>query len=136
YLHNRFFDTELPEWLGIFSGSTFVFIIGFIALIPVAILSAFIWPKVQMGMLVFQQFVKDAGAFGVWVFVFLERALIPFGLHHILYSPFYYDNVLVPGGLYAYWATKLPELAISTASLKSLVPEAGFTSTGFSKIFG
>jgi PTS system arbutin-like IIC component len=66
----------------------------------------------------------------------LERMLIPFGLHHILYSPFYYDNAVVPGGLYAYWATKLPELAASTTPLKSLVPQAGFTATGFSKIFG
>lgn len=136
YLHNRFFDTELPDWLGTFSGSTFVFMIGFFALIPVAILAAFIWPKIQMGMLVFQDFVKGAGAFGVWVFIFLERALIPFGLHHILYTPFYYDNVLVPGGLYTYWATNLPKIAASTASLKSLMPEAGFTATGFSKIFG
>ncbi|NRZ51579.1 alpha-glucoside-specific phosphotransferase system IIBC component [Clostridium beijerinckii] len=69
-------------------------------------------------------------------FIFLERALIPFGLHHILYSPFYYDNVVVPGGLYSYWATKLPEIAASKASLKSLLPEAGFTATGYSKIFG
>ena len=66
----------------------------------------------------------------------LKRALIPFGLHHILYSPFWYDNVLVPGGLYSYWATMLPELASSSASLASMVPEAGFSSTGFSKIFG
>ena len=44
--------------------------------------------------------------------------------------------MVVPGGLYAYWATKLPEIAASSASLKSLVPMAGFTSTGFSKIFG
>lgn len=136
YLHNKFFDTELPEWLGTFSGSTFIFMIGFFVLIPVAVLSAFVWPKVQTVMLGFQAFVKGAGALGVWVFVFLERALIPFGLHHILYSPFWYDNVLVPGGLYAYWATKLPELAASSASLRSLVPEAGFSSTGFSKIFG
>ena len=136
YLHNRYFDTELPEWLGTFSGSTFIFMIGFFALIPVAIIAAFIWPKIQVGMLAFQAFVKDSGAFGIWVFVFLERALIPFGLHHILYSPFWYDNVIVPGGLYSYWATKLPEIASSTASLRSLVPEAGFTSTGFSKIFG
>ncbi|MBS7008974.1 alpha-glucoside-specific PTS transporter subunit IIBC [Anaerostipes sp.] len=136
YLHNRFFDTELPEWLGTFSGSTFVFMIGFFVMIPVAVLAALLWPKIQLGMFAFQGFVKGAGALGVWVFVFLERALIPFGLHHILYSPFYYDNVVVPGGLYAYWATKLPEIAASTASLKSLVPMAGFTSTGFSKIFG
>lgn len=90
----------------------------------------------MMGMMAFQGFVKGAGAVGIWVFIFLERALIPFGLHHILYSPFYYDNAVVPGGLYSYWATRLPEMAASTASLKSLVPEAGFTATGFSKIFG
>lgn len=136
YLHNRFFDTELPEWLGTFSGSTFVFMVGFFVMIPVAVLAALLWPKIQLGMFAFQGFVKGAGALGIWVFVFLERALIPFGLHHILYSPFYYDNVVVPGGLYAYWATKLPEIAASSASLKSLVPMAGFTSIGFSKIFG
>lgn len=136
YLHNHFFDTELPEWLGTFSGSTFVFMIGFFVMIPVAVLAAFIWPKIQLGMHSFQGFVKGAGALGVWVFIFLERALIPFGLHHILYSPFYYDNVVVPGGLYSYWATKLPEIAASKASLKSLLPEAGFTATGYSKIFG
>ena len=136
YLHNRFFATELPEWLVTFSGSTFVFMVGFFVMIPVAVLAALLWPKIQLGMFAFQGFVKGAGALGIWVFVFLERALIPFGLHHILYSPFYYDNVVVPGGLYAYWATKLPEIAASSASLKSLVPMAGFTSTGFSKIFG
>ncbi|OOM16483.1 alpha-glucoside-specific PTS transporter subunit IIBC [Clostridium saccharobutylicum] len=136
YLHNRFFDTELPEWLGTFSGSTFVFMLGFFVMIPVAIIAAFTWPKVQLGMHVFQGFVKSAGALGVWVFVFLERILIPFGLHHILYSPFYYDNVVVPGGLYSYWATKLPQIAASKDSLRSLLPEAAFTSTGYSKIFG
>ena len=136
YLHNKFYDTELPDWLGTFSGSTFVFMIGFFVLIPVAVLSAFVWPKIQTGMLVFQGFVKSSGAFGIWLFVLLERLLIPFGLHHILYTPFFYDNVLVPGGIVSYWSTKLPQIAASTASLKSLVPEAGFMSTGFSKIFG
>ncbi len=52
---------------------------------------------------------------GIFVFNFLERALIPFGLHYLLYSPFYYDNVVVPGGLYAYWAKLLPQIAVSTA---------------------
>ena len=177
WLHNKFYDTELPDWLGSFNGSTFVFMVGFFVMIPVALISALVWPKVQLGMLAFQGFVKGAGALGIWIFIllerllipiamyfiwpviqtginalgafvlasgyagtwlygFIERALIPFGLHHILYSPFYYDNAVVPGGLYAYWATRLPEIAASTASLKSLVPEAGFTATGFSKIFG
>ena len=113
YLHNKFFDTELPEWLGSFSGSTFVFMIGFFVMIPVAFLAALIWPKVQLGITAFQGFVTSAGALGIWVFNFLERALIPFGLHHLLYSPFYYDNIVVPGGLYAYWANLLPEIASS-----------------------
>lgn len=136
YLHNRFFDTELPEWLGVFSGSTFVFMIGFFVMIPVAFLSALIWPKIQLGMFAFQGFVKGAGAFGVWIFVFLERALIPFGLHHLLYAPFYYDNVVAPGGIYSFWAKNLPHIAASTAPLKTLLPAASFTATGYSKIFG
>ncbi len=136
YLHNRFFDTELPDWLGSFNGSTFIFMIGFFVMLPVALLCCLIWPHVQNGMMLFQNFVMNAGALGVWVFIFLERLLIPFGLHHLLYSPFYYDNLVCPGGIYAYWATKLPEIAASSASLKSLCPEAAFTATGFSKIFG
>ncbi len=135
-LHNRFFDTELPEWLGVFSGSTFVFMIGFFVMIPVAILSVFIWPKVQMAMFIFQGFVLNAGFMGVGVFVFLERLLIPFGLHHLLYSPFYYDNVVVQGGIYAYWAQQLPQIAASTQSLRDLAPYAAYTATGWSKIFG
>ncbi len=136
YLHNRFFDTELPDWLGSFNGSTFIFMIGFFVMLPVALLSVLIWPHIQAGMTMFQNFVMNAGALGVWVFIFLERLLIPFGLHHLLYSPFYYDNLVCPGGIYSYWATQLPAIAASTASLKSLCPEAAFTATGFSKIFG
>lgn len=136
YLHNKYFDTELPDWLGSFNGSTFIFMIGFFVMLPVAVLSVLIWPNIQHGMQIFQNFVMNGGALGVWVFILLERLLIPFGLHHLLYSPFYYDNLVCPGGIYAYWATQLPTLAASTASLKSLCPEAAFTATGFSKIFG
>lgn len=136
YLHNRFFDVELPDWLGSFNGSTFIFMIGFFVMLPVALLSVLIWPHIQAGMAMFQHFVMNAGALGVWVFIFLERLLIPFGLHHLLYSPFYYDNLVCPGGIYSYWATQLPTIAASAESLKSLCPEAAFTATGFSKIFG
>lgn len=136
YLHNKFFDTELPEWLGSFNGSTFIFMIGFLVMLPVALLSVVIWPNIQHGMQIFQNFVMTSGSFGVWVFIFLERLLIPFGLHHLMYSPFYYDNLVCPGGIYSYWATQLPALASSTASLKSLCPQASFTATGFSKLFG
>lgn len=135
-IHNRFFDTELPDWLGVFNGSVFVYVICFFVLLPVAVLSCFVWPHVQDGIAALQGFLMSTGLVGIWVFTFLERILIPFGLHHILYSPLFYDNVVVHGGIYSAFATALPDIAASTASLKELAPWAGFTGTGWSKIFG
>lgn len=135
-LHNKFFDKELPEWMGTFSGSSFVVIVGFFVLIPVALLSACLWPMVQAGMRSFQGFIADAGALGVWIFIFMERILIPFGLHHLLYFPFFYDSAIVNGGVYSTWANALPQLAASGDSLKSLAPYAWPTLTGISKVFG
>ena len=136
YLHNKFFDTKLPEWLGTFSGSSFVVIVGFFALIPVAFLAAWLWPMIQNGMRAFQGFVISAGSIGVWVFIFMERVLIPFGLHHLLYFPFFYDSAIVNGGVISAWAKLLPQMAASTASLKSMAPWAWPNLTGLSKIFG
>ena len=136
YLHNKFFDTKLPEWLGTFSGSSFVVIVGFFALIPVAFLAAWLWPMIQNGMRAFQGFVIGAGSIGVWIFIFMERVLIPFGLHHLLYFPFFYDSAIVNGGVISAWAKLLPKMAASTAPLKSMAPWAWPNLTGLSKIFG
>ncbi|MDR1952318.1 MAG: alpha-glucoside-specific PTS transporter subunit IIBC [Elusimicrobiota bacterium] len=136
FIHNKFYDTNLPDWIGVFRGSTFVYAIGFIVMIPMAFLMALIWPKVQSGMSIFQIFAAQTGALGVWIFIFLERILIPFGLHHLLYFSFYYDNAIVHGGIYATWAENLPMLAASTEPLKVLAPYARFTLTGLSKMFG
>lgn len=135
YLHNRFIDFELPEWIGVFSGSTFVYLISFFCLLPLSVLACLVWPHVQDGIRAFQGFITNVGLLGVWIFAFLERALIPFGLHHLLYSPLYYDNVVVQGGIYAAFATQLPSIAASTEPLAKLAPYAAFTCTGWSKIF-
>lgn len=135
-IHNRFFDTELPDWLGVFNGSVFVYAICFVVLLPTAVACCFVWPHVQDGIAALQGFLLSTGAVGVWVFALLERLLIPFGLHHILYSPLYYDNVVVYGGIYTAFANQLPELAASSGSLAELASYARFTCTGWSKIFG
>lgn len=135
-VHNKFFDTELPDWLGVFNGSVFVYVVSFFVLLPTAVLSCFVWPHVQDGISALQGFLTSTGLVGVWAFAFLERILIPFGLHHLVYSPLYYDNVVVHGGIYAAWATALPELAASSKSLSAAAPWAAFTCTGWSKIFG
>ena len=135
-LHNKLFDFELPEWLGVFSGSTFVYMIAFFVMLPTALLACLVWPHVQDGIRAFQGFVATVGLPGVWIFAFLERALIPFGLHHLLYSPFYYDNAVVNGGIYAAFAKQLPEIAASSAPLTELAPYAAFTCSTWSKMFG
>lgn len=135
-LHDKFFETELPDWLGVFNGSVFVYVVSFFVLLPTAFLACLIWPHVQAGISALQGFLLSTGTFGVAVFAFLERILIPFGLHHLLYSPLYYDNVAVTGGIYSAWANALPDIAASTEPLKELAPWAGFTCTGWSKIFG
>lgn len=135
-IHNKFYDVELPEWLGVFSGSTFVYIISFFVMLPVAFAACLGWPHVQDGIRAFQGFIATTGTLGVGVFAFLERALIPFGLHHLMYSPFYYDNAVVDGGIYTAFATALPQIAASTESLKELAPYAAFTCSSWSKLFG
>lgn len=136
HLHNRFFDVELPEWLGVFGGSTFVYLVSFFAMLPLAVVACLVWPKVQIGISAFQGVIVNAGSLGVWIFVALERLLIPFGLHHLLYAPFYYDNAVVQGGIYAAWANQLPQIAASSDPISMLAPYASFTATGWSKLFG
>lgn len=94
-LHNRYFDKPLPVFLGIFQGSSFVVIVAFLAMIPCAWLTLLGWPKVQLGIESLQAFLRSAGALGVWVYIFLERILIPTGLHHFVYGPFIFGPAVV-----------------------------------------
>ncbi|WP_368901043.1 alpha-glucoside-specific PTS transporter subunit IIBC [Oceanobacillus oncorhynchi] len=135
WIHNRFYDKKLPDMLGIFQGLVFVTIIGFFVMIPFALLIAFVWPYVQQGIGSLQGFITQAGYIGVWLFHFLERVLIPTGLHHFIYTPFEYGPAAVNEGLKPYWITHLNEFANSTAALKDLYPY-GFLMQGNIKMFG
>ncbi|QJQ16467.1 alpha-glucoside-specific PTS transporter subunit IIBC [Enterobacter hormaechei] len=135
-IHNRFFDKPLPVFLGIFRGTSFVVILAFFVMIPCARLTLLGWPKVQMGIESLQAFLRTAGALGVWVYTFLERILIPTGLHHFVYGPFIFGPAAVEGGIQVYWAQHLQEFSQSTVPLKTLFPEGGFALHGNSKVFG
>lgn len=134
WIHNKYFDQELPEWLGIFAGSSFVVIIAFFVMIPTAFVFAGVWPKVQAGMRMLQEFFKASGAFGVGTYAFCEKILLPTGLHHFIYSPFTLDSAVVPGGIAAYWPLHLHEFASNTLPLKQLFP-VGFELYGNAKVF-
>jgi PTS system arbutin-like IIC component len=126
----------LPAYLGIFQGSVFVAAIGFVVMIPTALAICLIWPKVQGGMGALQGFLSSAGVIGVWIYTFLERILIPTGLHHFIYAPFTLGPAVVPEGILAYWPKHLPDFATSAKSLKEMFPAGGFALTGHSKVFG
>jgi PTS system arbutin-like IIC component len=136
YLHNRFFDTKLPDFLGIFQGSSFVVIIGFLIMLPTALMISFIWPQIQLGIASMQGFLKSTGVFGVWLYTFLERILIPTGLHHFIYGPFIFGPAVVESGIYAEWTQNISTFATSAMSLKEMFPAGGFALHGLSKVFG
>lgn len=135
-IHDRFYDAKVPDWLGTFSGSSLVYLISFFAVFALAAISAAIVPFVYAVTETLRHALVGVGPFGVGVFVFLERALEPMGLHHLLYMPIYYDNLAIHDGIYATWTNLLPILSHSTRPLNELAPWAGFTATGWSKLFG
>ncbi len=110
--------------------------VAFLAMIPCAWLTLLGWPKVQMGIESLQTFLRTAGSLGVWVYTFLERILIPTGLHHFVYGPFMFGPAAVEGGIQVYWANHLLEFSQTTTPLKTLFPEGGFGLFGNSKMFG
>ena len=92
-LHNKFYKQELPMAFSFFSGVRFVPIISTIVYIFVGILCFFVWPFVQSGIFTLGNLVTASGYAGTFIFGFLERALIPFGLHHVFYLPFWQTGV-------------------------------------------
>ena len=135
-IHDRFYDVKVPDWLDTFSGSSLVYLISFFAVFALAAISAAIVPSVYAVTETLRHALAGVGPFGVGIFVLLERALEPMGLHHLLYMPIYYDNLVINDGIYATWSSLLPILSHSTRPLNELAPWAGFTATGWVKLFG
>ena len=101
--YNRFRNTKLPEWLGFFSGKrSAVIVSGLISAAAAAVLF-FVWP-VFFGMLVrLGRTISGQGALGAGIYAFLNRLLLPFGLHHALNNVFWFDTIGL-GDLTHYWA--------------------------------
>lgn len=135
WIHNRYFEKKLPDWLGIFQGTSLVVIIGFILMFPLALLTVSVWPAIQGVISDFQGILSSSGTVGVGIYVFLERILIPTGLHHFIYQPFIYGPAVVEGGIEAYWLQNLNYFATTTGSLRSLFPGGGFALHNVSKMF-
>ena len=92
-LHNKFYKIELPQVLSFFCGTRFVPIISALVYTAVGILMYFIWPVIQNGIYAVGDVVLNSGYAGTWVYGLMERLLIPFGLHHVFYLPFWQTAV-------------------------------------------
>lgn len=92
-LHNRFHMIELPNALSFFGGSRFVPIISTVVYMFVGIAMYFVWPVVQNGIYALGGLVTGSGYIGTLIFGIIKRALIPFGLHHVFYMPFWQTAV-------------------------------------------
>ena len=112
-LHNRFYKIKLPQVLSFFGGTRFVPIISSLVYLLVGVAMYFVWPIVQGWIASLGNLVLESGYFGTWIYGIIERALIPFGLHHVFYMPFWQtelggamviDGTLVQGAQNIYFA--------------------------------
>ncbi|MGN0386756.1 MAG: glucose PTS transporter subunit IIA [Lachnospiraceae bacterium] len=102
-LHNRFYKIELPQVLAFFGGTRFVPIVTAVVYLIVGIVMFFLWPLVQGGIFSLGDLVRGSGYLGTFFYGLIERALIPFGLHHVFYMPFWQTelggSILIDGKL-------------------------------------
>lgn len=92
-LHNRFYKIELPQVLSFFGGTRFVPIISSLVYLIAGIVLFYVWPVVQTAISALGNLVLNSGYIGTWIYGIIERALIPFGLHHVFYIPFWQTSV-------------------------------------------
>ncbi|MBP1042320.1 PTS transporter subunit EIIC [Vagococcus sp. BWB3-3] len=139
FIHNKYIDKEFKGAFSIYGNSKFVLIV----LIPLIAIFAmgvtYLWPVVQQGITALTGFMNSAGAFGVFLYGFLNRFLIPTGLHHLIWSPFVFSSVggqmLINGEMYI-GAKPIFLAEIADPSILTLDPSARFLVYGMVKIFG
>jgi glucose-specific phosphotransferase system IIBC component len=91
WCYNKWYRIELPPFLGFFAGKRFVPIATATFALLFGLIACFVWPPIGQGINAFADAIKGLGAIGVFIFGLIERSLIPFGLHHIWYSPFWFQ---------------------------------------------
>lgn len=101
--YNKFKSTKLPDWLSFFSGKRSVAIISGVVSIIVAAVLLFVWPLIFGGLVALGEGIVGLGAVGAGIYAFLNRLLIPFGLHHALNNVFWFDTIGL-GDLSHFWA--------------------------------
>ena len=102
-LHNKFYKIKLPTVISFFGGTRFIPIISTVVYVVIGAIMFFVWPFIQEAIFALGNLVLDSGYVGTAIYGFIERMLIPFGLHHVFYLPFWQTgvggNAIVDGNL-------------------------------------
>lgn len=93
YMHNRFYKIQLPSSISFFAGTRFVPLVSIFASVVLAVMFFIFWPVVQVGISKLGNIILGSGIFGTFLFGVIERALIPFGLHHAFYIPIWQTSL-------------------------------------------
>lgn len=139
FMHNRFIDKEFKGALSIYGNSKFVLITMIPVIAVFALGITYIWPVVQGGITALTTFMDSAGALGVFLYGFLNRFLVPTGLHHLIWSPFVFSSLggqMLIGGETYIGAKPIFLAQIADPSIAVLDPSARFLVYGMVKIFG
>lgn len=140
YLFNKFESVEFPDVVRIYGGSRFAFMVCTLVTTIFAILMCYVWPVINSGITALTSFIESTGLFGLFIYGFLNRVLIPTGMHHLVYMPFMFTSV---GGTLEIGGTAvsgsmmilMSELA-NMGSLTELHESVKYSLFGFSKVFG
>lgn len=140
FIHNRFSDKEFVDFLSIYGGSRFSFMILIPVILVTAIGMSYIWPVVNGWISSLSGFILTTGLLGVFIYSFGNRFLIPTGLHHLLWMPFCFTalggTAKIGGQVYNGAANIFYAEMANAGSITSLDPSLRFATFGFVKIFG
>ncbi len=139
YLYNRYSGVQFSGAMAIYSGHCFVAIIMLPVSIVLGVVMSEIWPFAQHGISTLALLIKSSGAFGVAIYGFLERILVPTGLHHLVYTPFLYTELGgtsdVCGAMYQ-GARNIYFAEMACPGVKQLSSTVVWDARGISKMFG
>lgn len=138
-VHNRFIDTEFEGAMAMYGNSKFVFVVLLPIVLLLAVAASYVRPIAAAGITALTGVMASAGAFGVFLYGFLNRILIPTGLHHLVWSPFLYsalgDSVMI-GGEQIVGAKPVFLALLSDPSVATMRNSTRFLTYGIMKTFG
>ncbi|MFT8312666.1 MAG: PTS transporter subunit EIIC [Clostridium sp.] len=139
FVHNKFCNKEFPEAIAIYGNTKLVFMILIPILLILAIVLSYVWPIVALGIKALTTLINSSGFFGIALYGFLNRFLIPTGLHHLIYTPFLYSDIggaLTVNGKTYLGAYNIFLAQLTDPSIKVFDPSAKYLQFGMVKMFG